>query len=78
MSKSYHATILDHLTEFMLYLSTASSFWFGLNLAHGHSISLSDWLVAVVVVRAVARAVAVAVVRAVAGAVGQGQFSTIN
>ncbi len=80
MSKRYHATILDHLAEFMLHLSTASSFWFSLNLAHGRSISLSDRLVAVVVVRAVVRAVAVAVVRAVAGAVrqGQGRFSTIN
>jgi hypothetical protein len=80
MSTRYHATILDHLAEFMLYLSTASSFWFSLNLAYGHSISLSDQLVVVVVVRAVARAVAVAVAKAVAGAVrqGQGQFSTIN
>jgi hypothetical protein len=81
MSKRYHATNLDHLAEFMLYLSTASSFWLSLHLAYGHSISLSDILVAVVVeVRAVVRAVAVAVGRAVAGAVrrGQGQFLTIN
>ena len=28
----------------MLYLSTASSFWFSLNSAHGRSISLSDRL----------------------------------
>ncbi len=64
----------------MLYLSTASSFWFSLNLAYGHIISLSDQLMAVVVVRAVERVVAVAVARAVAGAVrqGQGQFSSIN
>jgi hypothetical protein len=44
MSTSYHAAILDHLAEFMLYLSTASSFWFSLNSAHGRSISLSDQL----------------------------------
>ena len=44
MSTSYHAAILDHLAEFMLYLSTASSFWFSLNSAHGRSISLSDRL----------------------------------
>ncbi len=39
MSTRYHATISDHLVEFMLYLSTASSFWFSLNLAYGHSIN---------------------------------------
>jgi hypothetical protein len=44
MATSYHAAILDHLAECMLYLSTASSFWFSLNSAHGCSISLSDWL----------------------------------
>ncbi len=38
MSTSYHAAIIDHLAECMLYLSTASSFWFSLNLAHGRSI----------------------------------------
>jgi hypothetical protein len=64
----------------MWYLSTASLFWFSLNSAYGRSISLSDQLVAVVVVRVVVRAVAVAVARAVGGAVRweQGQFSTIN
>ena len=45
MSTRYHATILDHRAEFMLYLSTASLFWFSLNLAYGRSIlSLSDQL----------------------------------
>jgi len=44
MATSYHAAILDHLAEFMLYLSTASSFWFSLNSAHSCSISLSDRL----------------------------------
>ena len=44
MATSYHGAILDHLAECMLYLSTASSFWFSLNSAHGRSISLSDRL----------------------------------
>ena len=44
MATSCHAAILDHLAECMLYLSTASSFWFSLNSAHGRSISLSDRL----------------------------------
>jgi hypothetical protein len=44
MATSYHAAILDHLSECMLYLSTASSFWFSLNSAHGCSISPSDRL----------------------------------
>ena len=44
MATSYHAAILDHLAECMLYLSTASSFWFSLNSAHGCSVSLSDRL----------------------------------
>jgi hypothetical protein len=39
MSTRYHATILDHLAEFMLYLSTASSFWLSLNLAYGRSMN---------------------------------------
>jgi hypothetical protein len=42
MSTRYHATILDHLAEFMLYLSTASLFWFSLNLAYGRSINSDD------------------------------------
>ena len=40
MCTSYHAAILDHLAECMLYLSTASSFWFSLNSAHGRSIQI--------------------------------------
>ena len=42
MSKRYHATILDHLAEFMLYLSTASLFWFSLNSAYGRSINSGE------------------------------------
>ena len=44
MATRYHSAILDHLAECMLYLSTASSFWFSLNSAHSCSISLSDRL----------------------------------
>jgi hypothetical protein len=42
MSTRYHATILDHLAEFMLYVSTASLFWFSLNSAYGHSINSGE------------------------------------
>ncbi len=41
MSTSYDATILDHLAEHMLYLSTASSFWFSLDLSYDHEFHLS-------------------------------------
>ena len=41
MSTIYHGTILDHLADFMLYLSTASSFWFSLNSSYDHDCHLS-------------------------------------
>ena len=44
MSTSYHAAILDHLAECMLYLSTASSFWFSLNSSYDHEFHLSKQL----------------------------------
>jgi hypothetical protein len=45
MSTSYRYAILDHLADLMLYLSTAPSFWFSLNLAYdGLDVSLSDRL----------------------------------
>jgi hypothetical protein len=45
MSTSYRYAILDHLADSMLYLSTAPSFWFSLNLAYdGLVVSLSDRL----------------------------------
>jgi hypothetical protein len=34
MSTSYDGRILDHLAGYMLYLSTAPSFWFSLNSSH--------------------------------------------
>ena len=36
MSTSYDGTLLDHLAEHMIYLSTASSFWFSPNLSNDH------------------------------------------
>ncbi len=36
MSAIYDGTILDHLADFMHYLSTASSFWFSLKLSYDH------------------------------------------
>jgi hypothetical protein len=43
--QSYRYAILDHLAHSMLYLSTAPSFWFSLNLAYdGLDVSLSDRL----------------------------------
>jgi hypothetical protein len=44
MSASYDGTILDHLAKHMLYLSTASSFWFSLSLSHDHGFHLSQRL----------------------------------
>jgi hypothetical protein len=40
MSTSYDATMLDHLAEHMLYLSTASSFWFSLDSRYDHEFYL--------------------------------------
>ncbi len=44
MSASYDGTILDHLTKHMLYLSTASLFWFSLSSSHDHGFHLSEQL----------------------------------
>ena len=44
MSARYDGTILDHLAEHMLYLSTASLFWFSLILNHDHGFHLSQQL----------------------------------
>jgi hypothetical protein len=41
MSNSYYGTLLDHLAEYMIYLSTASSFWFSLNSSYDHEFHLS-------------------------------------
>ncbi len=44
MPASYDGTILDHLAEHMLYLSTASLFWFSLSSSHDHDCHLSQRL----------------------------------
>ena len=44
MSARYDGTILEHLAEQMLYLSTASLFWFSLSLSHDHGFHLSQRL----------------------------------
>ena len=44
MSTSYDGTILDHLAEHMLNLSTASSFWFSLESSYDHEFHLSQRL----------------------------------
>jgi hypothetical protein len=41
MSTSYDGSLLDHLAEYMIYLSTASSFWFSLDLSYDHEFHLS-------------------------------------
>ncbi len=40
----YEDTLHDHLAEYMIYLSTAQSFWFSLNLSYYHSFHLSKQL----------------------------------
>ena len=44
MPTSYDGVILDHLAEHMLYLSTASLFWFSLSSSHDHGFHLSQRL----------------------------------
>jgi hypothetical protein len=41
MSSSFDGRFLDHLAEYMIYLSTAPSFWFSLNSSHEHDFHLS-------------------------------------
>jgi hypothetical protein len=41
MPTSYDGTLLDHLAELMVYLSTASSFWFSLDSSYDHEFHLS-------------------------------------
>ncbi len=44
MSKICYGSLLDHLAEYMIYLSTASSFWLSLNSVYDHEFHLSQWL----------------------------------
>jgi hypothetical protein len=41
MPTSYDGTLLEHLAEHIMYLSTASSFWFSLNSSYDHGCHLS-------------------------------------
>jgi len=41
MTKSYDGSLLDHLAEYMIYLSTVSSFWFSLDSSYDHEFHLS-------------------------------------
>jgi hypothetical protein len=41
MSTSYDGSLLDHLAEYSIYLSTASSFWFSLDSSYDHEFHLS-------------------------------------
>ena len=44
MPTSYDGTLLDHLAEHMVYLSTATSFWFSINSSYDHCCHLSKRL----------------------------------
>jgi hypothetical protein len=44
MVTSYEVISLNHLAEHMIYLSTASSFWFSLNSSYDHEFHLSKQL----------------------------------
>jgi hypothetical protein len=41
MYTSYDGSLLDHIAEYMIYLSTASSFLFSLNSSYDHEFHLS-------------------------------------
>jgi hypothetical protein len=41
MSTSHDDSLLNHLAEYMIYLSTASSFWFSLDSSYDHEFHLS-------------------------------------
>ena len=41
---SYDGSMLDHLAEYLIYLSSSSSFWFSLNSSYDHDFHLSKRL----------------------------------
>jgi hypothetical protein len=41
MAMSYHRILGDHLADHLIYLSTASSFWFSLDSSYDHEFHLS-------------------------------------
>ncbi len=42
MFKSYDGSLLDHLAEYLIYLSTVSSFWISLDSSYEHEFHLSE------------------------------------
>jgi hypothetical protein len=44
MPTNYDGTLLDHLAKHIVYLSTASSFWFSLDSSFDHELHLSKQL----------------------------------
>ena len=44
MVPSYGGALLDHLADHLIYLSTASSFWFSLDSSYDHEFHLSKQL----------------------------------
>jgi hypothetical protein len=44
MPLSYDGSLLDHLAQHMIFLSTASSFWYSLNSSYDHGFHLSHHL----------------------------------
>ncbi len=44
MVASYGGTLLDHLTDHLIYLSTATSFWYSLDSTYDHEFHLSKRL----------------------------------
>jgi hypothetical protein len=44
MAMSYDGSLLDHLAEYLIYLSSSSSFWFSLNSRYEHDFHLSKRL----------------------------------
>ena len=44
MPTIYDGTLLDHLAEHMVHISTATSFWFSINSSYNHGFHLSKQL----------------------------------
>jgi hypothetical protein len=44
MAMSYDGSLLDHLAEYLIYLSSSSSFWLSLNSRYEHDFHLSKRL----------------------------------
>jgi hypothetical protein len=44
MAMSYDGSLLDHIVEYLIYLSSSCSFWFSLNSSYEHDFNLSKQL----------------------------------